>query len=227
MDHVYDERRLLMMSNKISINSETPIDEERRDDSKAREAFSYGVAPPRPILEDSVAFLLLAHQVQGFYAYEADLLDQWRYEEWLDLLTEDVKYWAPLRRNVRYGEWDLERTRESADLAYFDEGKTTLELRVKQLLTGLHWAEEPLSRIAHLVTNIALTDVIPSIPAPSEVTVRSRFLVYRNHLEDEENLLIGKKQDVLRRVGAEWKLARRSVFLDQNVLLAGNLNFLF
>jgi len=196
-------------------------------DPRRREAFAYGAIPPRPVFENSLAFLLLVQQVHAFYAYEADLLDQWRYAEWLDLVTDDVRYWAPLRRNVRYGEWDLERTEELTELAYFDEGKTTLTLRVAQLRTGLHWAEEPLSRMTHVVTNIALTEVTPSIEAAEEVVVRSRFVVYRNHLEDEENLFLGKKEDVLRSVGGQWKLARRAVFLDQNVFLANNLNFLF
>jgi hypothetical protein len=59
------------------------------------------------------------------------------------------------------------------------------------------------------------------------VSVRSRFLVYRNHLEDEEAILIGKREDVLRPGESGFLLARRSVFLDQSVLLTKNLTFLF
>ena len=61
--------------------------------------------------------------------------------------------------------------------------------------------------------------------APSEVTVRCRFLVYRNRVETETDLLVGKREDVLRRVDGRWKIARRMVILDQSVLLAKNLTF--
>ena len=195
--------------------------------SQEHRPFAYDTVPSRPVFERSLAFLLLAKEVEVFYAYEADLLDQWRYGEWLDLVCDDVRYWAPLRRNVRYGDWQRERTRELHDLAWFDENKTTLKARVDQLLTGLHWAEEPLSRITHVTANPVLTRVTPSIEAPGEIAVRSRLIVYRNHLEDEENLLIGKKEDLLRFVDGELRLARRTIILDQNVLLAKNLNFIF
>jgi 3-phenylpropionate/cinnamic acid dioxygenase small subunit len=61
--------------------------------------------------------------------------------------------------------------------------------------------------------------------APSEVTVRSRFLVYRNRVETETDVLVGKREDVLRRVDGSWRIARRVVVLDQSVLLAKNLTF--
>jgi 3-phenylpropionate/cinnamic acid dioxygenase small subunit len=194
---------------------------------RGSEAFTYDAVPPRPVVENSLAFLLLAKQIDAFYAYEADLLDQWRYAEWLNLVTDDIRYWAPLRRNVRYGDWERERTKELSELAWFDENKTILELRVKQLLTGLHWAEEPLSRMTHVISNIAITEVRPSIAAAHEILVRSRMVVYRNHLEDEENVFFGKKEDILRFVGSELKIARRTILLDQSVLLAKNLNFIF
>lgn len=175
----------------------------------------------------SIHHLLLTSEIEDFLYAEADLLDEWRYDEWLDLLTEDVRYWMPLRRNVKIGEWDRENTKELQELAWFDEGKRTLELRVKQLDTGIHWAEEPRSRISHIVSNVRIVKAVPSVEAPTEVTVKCRFVVYRNRLQDETDLLVGKREDVLRKVEGQWKIARRSIFLDQNVLLAKNLTFLF
>ncbi|HXG36740.1 MAG TPA: aromatic-ring-hydroxylating dioxygenase subunit beta, partial [Dehalococcoidia bacterium] len=120
-----------------------------------------------------------------------------------------------------------EYTRELHDLAWFDEGKTTLTLRVQQLMTGIHWAEEPLSRMSHLVTNVRLIKAVPSVREPEEVTVRCRFIVYRNRLQDETDLFVGKREDVLHKVDGEWKIASRKIYLDQNVLLSKNLTFLF
>jgi 3-phenylpropionate/cinnamic acid dioxygenase small subunit len=152
----------------------------------------------------------------------ADLLDERRFEDWLDLLTEDVRYWMPMRRNVKFGDQAHENTRERQDMNWFDEGKETLTQRVKQILTGVHWAEEPLSRVCHTVSNVEILTA-----TPTEVTVRSRFLVYRNRVKTETDFFVGKRADVLRKVNGRWKIARRKILLDQNVLLAKNLTVFF
>jgi 3-phenylpropionate/cinnamic acid dioxygenase small subunit len=171
--------------------------------------------------------LLLVREVEAFLYAEADLLDERRYEEWLDLLTDDVRYWMPMARNVQFGEEGREWTRELSDLAWFDEGKTTLTQRVQQIMTGIHWAEEPASRVTHMVTNVEVVEAVPSVEALLEVTVRCRFLVYRNRLHDETDFLVGKRREVLRKVDGAWKIARREILLDQNVLLAKNLTIFF
>jgi len=176
---------------------------------------------------EDMAQLLLERQAANFLYHEAELLDERRYEEWLDLLADDVRYWMPMRRNVKFGELEREFTREGQDVNWFDEGKETLTRRVQQILTGVHWAEEPLSRICHMVSNVQLLGVEPSMPEPSEVTVKSRFLIYRNRVETETDILVGKREDVLRRVDGQWKISRRKIVLDQSVLLSKNLTFFF
>ena len=170
---------------------------------------------------------VLNQEIEDFLYYEADLLDERRYEEWLGLLAEDVRYWMPMRRNVKFGEEEREFTREGQDISWFDEGKETLTRRVKQILTGIHWAEEPVSRISHLLSNIQLVEVNPSAAEPAEVSVRCRFLVYRNRVETETDILVGKREDLLRRVEGGWQITRRKILLDQNVLLSKNLTFFF
>jgi 3-phenylpropionate/cinnamic acid dioxygenase small subunit len=166
--------------------------------------------------------LLLSREIEEFLYAEAELLDARCFTEWLALLTEDIRYWMPMRRNVKFGEQERENTREQQDMNWFDEGKATLTQRVQQLLTGVHWAEEPVSRVCHMVANVHIVQV--TLP---EVTVSCRFLVYRNRLQDETDLFVGKREDVLRQVGGQWRIARRKILLDQNVLLAKNLTLFF
>src|SRR5262245_58365522 len=128
----------------------------------------------------------------------------------------------PMRRNVPHDEPEREFTREGRDVNWFDEGKDTLGRRVKQILTGIHWAEEPPSRVCHMISNVQVV-----VAGAGEVTVRSRFLVYRNRVETETDFLVGKREDVLRRVDGGWRIARRKIVLDQNVLLAKNLTVFF
>jgi len=174
-----------------------------------------------------VTRLLLAQEIAEFLYAEAELLDERCYDEWLALLADDIRYWMPMRRNVKYGDTTREFTRETTEISWFDEGKETLTRRVKQIQTGIHWAEEPQSRIAHLVSNVQLLEATPSPDAPREVTAKCRFLVYRNRVETETDFLVGKREDVLRRVADGWQIARRKIILDQNVLLTKNLTFFF
>jgi 3-phenylpropionate/cinnamic acid dioxygenase small subunit len=176
---------------------------------------------------EQIARLLLQQEIEEFLYREADLLDERRYEDWLALIAEDVRYWMPMRRNVKFGEEAREFTRAGQDINWFDEGKETLTRRVKQILTGMHWAEEPVSRISHMVSNVRLIEVNPSAAEPHEVSVGCRFLIYRNRVEIETDILVGKREDLLRRVDGQWQIARRKIVLDQNVLLTKNLTFFF
>ena len=174
----------------------------------------------------ALARLLLKEEIEELLYREAELLDERRFEDWLDLFTEDARYWMPMRRNVPAEEPEREFTREGVDVNWFDEGKDTLTRRVKQIRTGVHWAEQPPSRICHMVSNVQLVSALDG-PSPAEVAVKSRFLIYRNRVETETDLLVGKREDLLRRVNDGWQIARRKIILDQSVLLAQNLTVFF
>ena len=175
----------------------------------------------------ALARLLLKEEIEELLYREAELLDERRFEDWLDLFTEDARYWMPMRRNVPAEEPAREFTREGVDVNWFDEGKDTLTRRVNQIRTGVHWAEQPPSRICHMVSNVQLLGAPPDGPSPAEVAVKSRFLIYRNRVETETDILVGKREDILRRVEGTWRIARRKIILDQSVLLVKNLTFFF
>ena len=172
-----------------------------------------------------MAYLLLAQEVHEFLYAEADLLDERRYEEWLDLLTDDVAYWVPIRRNVQFGHWDTENTRQGRDMNWFDEGKSTLRLRIKQITSGVHWAEEPSPRVSRLISNVHAIRATPSLEDPEEVSVKYRILIYRNKLADSTDIFAGKREDVLRKADGQWKICKRTMLLDQSVLLAATMPF--
>jgi len=176
---------------------------------------------------EQITRLLLKQEIEEFLYREAELLDERRYEDWLALVADDIRYWMPMRRNVKVGEQKREFTRADHDINWFDEGRETLERRVKQIRTGIHWAEEPVSRITHIVSNVQLLEATPAAVDPAEVAVKCRFLVYRNRVETETDILVGKREDLLRRAGNDWQIARRKIILDQNVLMTKNLTFFF
>ena len=176
----------------------------------------------------------LLREIEQFLYREARLLDERRFEAWLELFTDDVRYWMPVR-STRYPRrskaivaLDPDRHEEQelgkeSDLAIFDESKETLCRRVARLDTGMAWAEDPPSRTRHVVSNV---EVEPA-GIEAELRVYSNFIVYRNRGETEQDFYVGGRRDTLRNVEGAWKIARRTIILDQNVLLAKNVSIFF
>ena len=157
-------------------------------------------------------------ELTQFYIREAWLLDERRFKEWLEIFTDDVLYFMPRRKNVPRREEHREVTAKG-DLAILEEDRRYLEMRVARLDTGMAWAEDPPSRTRHMVGNLEV-----SAAENGDVTARTAFLVYRSHLETDTQLLSGYREDLLHRVGDDWKVARRTIVLDANVLLDKNLS---
>ena len=157
-------------------------------------------------------------ELMQFYIREAWLLDERKFQEWLGLFTEDVLYFMPRRKNVPRRESHREVT-ALGDLALIEDDKRYLEMRVARLETGMAWAEDPPSRTRHLVGNLVAEPL-----DGGDVHAKTAFLVYRSHLETDQQLLAGSREDVLRRVDGAWKVAKRTIVLDANVLLDKNLS---
>jgi len=166
------------------------------------------------------------HEIEQFLFFEARLLDEWRWRDWFNLLSDDIHYWMPVRKNrLRVRSFSQETT-PGIQMAHFDEDKKSMESRVKQMESGTHWAEDPPSRSRHLVTNVWVHDIRNDLGV-EEYAVRSYFLCYRNRLETEVDIWAGQRDDVLRRTSTGFEIAARTILLDQNVILAKNLSVFF
>lgn len=161
----------------------------------------------------------LSREVELFLYAEARLLDERRYEEWLALFTEDCRYFMPIRSTRERGEREVSDDRE---LAHFDDTKRTLTLRVRRLFTNFAYAEDPPSRTVHVVSNV---EAEPA--GGAEVVARSNLIVYRSRLETTTDLFAGRREDLLRREGPAWSIARRKIVLANNVLQSNNLSIFF
>jgi len=162
----------------------------------------------------------LRHRIEDFLYLEAELLDDRKLREWLDLLTDDVRYWMPIRYNP------LDRPDEvSEELAkpgegyYFNDDKKSLRIRVERVYSKNAWAEMPPSRTRHLISNVRIKN-----DTGSEIEVDSNFLVYRTRMENDQDMFVGERQDVLRRVDSGFEIAKRTIILDQSVLTAKNIS---
>jgi 3-phenylpropionate/cinnamic acid dioxygenase small subunit len=171
----------------------------------------------------------LHFDVEQFYYHEAELLDDGRFADWLDLLDDDLDYWMPTRTN-RLRRQQALSIAARGEAAFYDETKESLAWRIRRFDSGMAWAEDPPSRTRHLVSNVVVRHADPAEHpgfTEDDLLVRSAFLVYRNRLEREENVFAGRRTDLLRRTGEQLRVARRTILLDQNVLQAKNISTFF
>lgn len=168
-------------------------------------------------------------EIEQLYYREADLLDEGRYTDWLGMLADDLHYWMPTRTN-RIRRQQALSIAARGEAAFYDETKESLAWRIRRFDSGMAWAEDPPSRTRHLVTNVVARHVEAEEHngfTTDDLEVRSAFLVYRNRLEREENIFAGGRTDILRRTPDGYEIARRTILLDQNILLSKNISTFF
>lgn len=135
---------------------------------------------------------------EQFLYHEARLLDTQRYEEWLELFTDDATYWLPLEQ----GQKD---PYETSSIIHDD--RTLLELRVKQIRHPRAHARQPLARTVHQVTN-----VVQLGEGNGELRIGSALTVveFRNEKQRIYGALVEHR---LRRKGDTFQIAHKRVDL--------------
>jgi 3-phenylpropionate/cinnamic acid dioxygenase small subunit len=162
----------------------------------------------------------LRHQIEDFFYLEAELLDRRRLREWLELLTDDVLYWMPVRHNPFDRPESLEdEFSQSGESYYFNDNKESLRVRVERVYSKTAWAEMPPSRTRRLISNVRVRH-----DDGREIEAHSNFVVYRTRMEKDRDLFVGTRKDILRRIDGGLKIARRTILLDQAVLGAKNIS---
>jgi 3-phenylpropionate/cinnamic acid dioxygenase small subunit len=135
--------------------------------------------------------------VEQFLYYEARLLDTQRYEEWLELFTDDATYWVPLEQNQK-------DPYETSSIIHDD--RTLLELRVKQARHPRAHARQPLARTVHQVGNVVIEDAKDEIKVSSTL----QLVEFRN---EKQRLYAALVEHRLRRVNGSFKIAHKRVDL--------------
>lgn len=162
--------------------------------------------------------LALWFECQRFLAHEAELLDDDRPDEWLQLLAKDIEYTMPIRVTRRRGEDPV-----APNSWHMKESFASLGTRVARLGTTSAWAEDPPSRTRRFVSNVRCAP-----RGDGEVDVKSNLMLYRSRGDTPEYvLLVCERRDVLRRTDEGLRLARREILLSHTTLPAQNLGVFF
>ena len=137
-------------------------------------------------------------RVQLFLYNEARLLDTQRYEEWLDLFTDDATYWVPLQQNQK-------DPFETSSIIHDD--KTLLELRVKQARHPRAHARLPLARTVHQVGNI---QVLSENSSEIQTASTLQLVEFRN---EKQRLYGALVEHHLRKANGGFRIAHKRVDL--------------
>jgi 3-phenylpropionate/cinnamic acid dioxygenase small subunit len=157
-------------------------------------------------------------RVARFLYYEAELLDTYRFADWIALLTKDIEYRMPVRTTQF-----LTDGQGFQDFEFFSDNIHSLTTRVKRLETEFAWAEVPPSRTRHFVSNV----IVKESDDGSALEVRSSFLVTRTRQDLDYQMFTGVRHDRLVPTEDSFAIARRTILIDQTVLTATNLSVLF
>lgn len=180
--------------------------------------------PSLALAEQTATSPELQQDIEQFLYTEGMILDDREFDQWYELLSDDIHYYMPTRytKSRRESKQELSAFGETA---IFDDDKASLGLRVRRLATGLAWAEEPSSRTRHLVSNVKVRSTAQS----DEYEVECCFVVYRNRLERQTDIFMGARRDLIRRSDNAhgWSIAKRHMVLDQGMLLANNISIFF
>jgi len=143
-------------------------------------------------------------EIEDFLYEEAALLDEWRLQEWLELLTEDAAYYVPST--------DIPDGDHRTTLFLIADDAVRLRSRVKQLLGKSAHAETPHSRTRRLLSNVRIRGVEDDC-----ISVTANFAVYRLRLEQVDTY-VGRYEYVLVRHQGRLKIRERRAILDLEAL---------
>jgi 3-phenylpropionate/cinnamic acid dioxygenase small subunit len=166
---------------------------------------------------DMLPFDAAPHQrAHEFLVREAELLDNRRYDEWLELLTEDIVYRMPVTVTTSPGE----NGGAGGGMHHFDEDLYSLRRRVARFATEHAWTEDPPSRTRRLVTNVRAY----AGERDAEWLVRSYLLLFRSRGDVRaSDFVVGERTDVLRQLDGRLRLASREFLVDESVIRTQNL----
>lgn len=156
-------------------------------------------------------------EITQFLYREARLLDEGPLGKWLDLLTDDIRYFMPVVERVQGSDGSRRKTDEGLAFDLFDDDKPSLVMRVERVQTGFAYSELPRSITQHMISNIE----VDATDTADEYSVRSKFLVFQmrpGRYEGHDSTFVGDRIDRIRKTATGWRIARREVRLAHEVL---------
>jgi len=143
--------------------------------------------------------------VEDFLYREAALLDEWKLEEWLGLLTDDATYYVPPNDHP---DGDHRTT-----LFILADDIVRIRERVKRLMSPDCHAEYPHSRTRRMISNVRILSAEDDL-----VIVAANFVCNRFRRYERVREYVGAYRYVLKRVGSDFRIKERRIIIDAHEL---------
>lgn len=160
----------------------------------------------------------MLRDIERFLYKEARLLDNEAWDAWLALMTEDIHYWMPTQENRR--RVDKKGAYRVEGAALYNDNLRDLTRRVTRFKQPSAWAEDPATRHVHVVSAVEAYKA----EKDNEFIVHSTIVNYRSRVERDNDLLVARREDVLRLEDGKLRIAKRKILMTQSVFMAKNLN---
>lgn len=152
--------------------------------------------------------------IEDFLFMEADLLDEWKLDAWLQLLAPDAEYFIPSN--------DALQGSHRTTLFTIADNAERIRQRVIRLNDPNCHAEFPQSRTRRLITNVRILDSSDEL-----VTISANFVCYRYRRHERIREYVGKYRYTLLRTEDGLRIRERRVFLDAHELASlGSVSFI-
>ena len=138
-------------------------------------------------------------EIEDFLYHEAALLDAWRLDEWLALLTDDATYRVPSN--------DAPRADPASALFTIADDMHRLRGRITRLKDPHAHAEFPPSRTQRMISNVRILERRP-------LTVEANFIVHRFRANESVRQYVGRYRYELQLDQGKIRIRSREAILD-------------
>jgi p-cumate 2,3-dioxygenase subunit beta len=153
-------------------------------------------------------------QVENFLFFEAELLDQWRLEEWEALLTDDAVYQVPSN--------DCPEGSHRTSLFIIADDRERIHQRILRVLSPDCHAEYPRSRIQRMISNVRIAKIDGAL-----LHVSANFVCYRFRRGQRSYTYVGSLRYVLKMADGAFRIKERRVRLASEELGSlGSVSFI-
>jgi p-cumate 2,3-dioxygenase subunit beta len=153
-------------------------------------------------------------EIEDLFYHEAELLDAWKLDDWLALMTDDATYYVPPN--------DKPDADHRFTLFTIADDIVRLRERIIRLKDPNCHAEYPPSRTRRLITNVRVTGV-----DGDTISAAANFAIHRYRRGGAHQEFVGRYRYKLRRVSGRLKIAERRAILDAEELGAlGSVSFI-
>lgn len=153
-------------------------------------------------------------QVEDFLFLEAELLDEWRLQEWEELLTDDATYRVPSN--------DCPDSDPRTSLFIIADDRERIHQRVLRVLSPNCHAEYPRSRTQRMINNVRIAKTDGEF-----LHVSANFVCHRFRRGQRNYAYVGSLRYVLKAVNGTLRIKERRVQLASEELGSlGSISFI-